>query len=140
MAFVDIFNYKKYFSSKGDSNVARIGHVNKLATRVTSPTAVTQSSAGATPNSNDVTINSYAGVITMATNLAPLTTNSFTVSNSFVTSSSVVLITIDLSGNADLTDGITYTIDSVVDGSFDIGIRALSVSGSPIKIHFLVIS
>jgi hypothetical protein len=30
MAFIDIFNFKKYFSKSSDSQVARYGHVNAL--------------------------------------------------------------------------------------------------------------
>lgn len=31
MAFIDIFNFKKYFIKSSDSQVARYGHVNALA-------------------------------------------------------------------------------------------------------------
>ena len=136
MAFIDIFNYKKYFSSKGDSNVARIGHVNKLATRVTSPVAVTQT----TNNNTAVTIDSYSGVITMFGTLAATTSYTFTVNNSFVTADSAVLLTIDYSSNADLSDAISYGIGRASDGSFTVMVRATTITGTPIKIHFLVIS
>jgi hypothetical protein len=137
MAFINIFDYKKYFSSKGDSNVARIGHVNKLAARVTSPAAVTQ----LTDNGTAVTIDSYAGVITM---FGPLTVGgSFTVNNSFVSNSSCIQVTLEYAGSADLADRVDLAILDVADGSFKVVINTSAAPGAPIgpcKIHFLVIS
>lgn len=136
MAFVDIFNYKKYFSNKGDSNVARIGHVNKLATRITNPIAITQ----LTDVNTAVTVDAYAGVITLAGILpAPPASVSFPVTNSLVTADSTVLLTIDYSSTADLSDVVIYGIGRVVDGEFTVILRG-GPTGSPIKIHFLVVS
>lgn len=37
MAFIDIFNFKKYFSKPSDSQVARYGHVNALYDALNQP-------------------------------------------------------------------------------------------------------
>jgi hypothetical protein len=140
MAFINIFDYKKYFSSKGDSNVARIGHVNKLAARVTSPATVTQ----LTSNTTDVTINSYSGIVRLAAVIPINTTQTFTVFNSNVTAESSVILSLQYSAVADASDSIIYGITDISDGSFDISVRLANPSaggtGTPIKIHFLVIS
>ena len=140
MAFIDIFNYKKYFSSKGDSNVARIGHVNKLANRVTSPTAVTQTGSTVSP----VTIDAYAGVITMQSILnTGQPSASFIVNNSFATASSTILFTVEYPSTADVSDRVDIAIFNRTDGSFGINIvssATVPVQTAPYKIHFLVIS
>ena len=140
MGFIDIFNYKKYFSNKGDSNVARIGHVNKLATRVTSPVAVTQ----LTSNVTDVTVNSYSGIVRLAAVIPAATTQTFTVFNSNVVVGSSVVLSLQYSGPNDTVDAIVYGIADISEGSFDISVRLANASaggtGTPIKIHFLVIS
>lgn len=140
MAFVDIFNYKKYFSNKGDSNVARIGHVNKLASRVTSPVAVTQ----LTGNTTGVTVNSYSGIVRLALAIPVNTTQTFTVSNSNVAVGSSVILSLQYSAPGDAIDSIIYGITNISEGSFDISVRLANASaggtGTPIKIHFLVIS
>jgi len=137
MAFVNIFDYKKYFSSKGDSNVARIGHVNKLAARVTSPATVTQLTSNTTP----VTIDSYVGVITMFGALAA--GGNFTVNNSFVLDSSCIQATLEYASTADVTDRVDLAIVDVADGSFKVVLNtsaAVPAPTGPCKIHFLVIS
>lgn len=140
MAFVNIFDYKKYFSNKGDSNVARIGHVNKLAARVTSPVAVTQ----LTDNTTEVTVNSYSGIVSLAAVIPVATTQTFTVFNSNVVAGSSVILSLQYSGPGDATDAIIYGITDISEGSFDISVRLANASaggtGTPIKIHFLVIS
>jgi hypothetical protein len=137
MAFINIFDYKKYFSSKGDSNVARIGHVNKLAARVTSPSTVTQ----LTNNNTGVTINGYSGVITMQTALAASpTAYSFLVTNSAVTAESTVLISVQYSAQADSTDIVRLGTSGIVDGAFRVNIAASTATTGAVKIHFLVIN
>jgi hypothetical protein len=37
MSFIDIFNFKKYFSKPSDSQVARIGHVNAVYDTLNQP-------------------------------------------------------------------------------------------------------
>lgn len=137
MAFVDIFNYKKYFSKKGDATVARVGHVNKLADRITAPISVTQK----TSNITAVSIDAYAGVVTMAANLTSNAT--FTVNNSFVLNSSVVQVTLEYASAADITDRVDLAISDVADGSFKVTVITSNTSPAPIgpyKIHFLVVS
>jgi hypothetical protein len=137
MAFINIFDYKKYFSSKGDSNVARIGHVNKLAARVTSPSTVTQ----LTSKTTDVTINSYSGIITMHSALAASpNTYTFTVNNSLVTTASLVLVSVQYSDSSDVVDIIRLGTSAIADGSFKVNIAAATATTAAVKIHFLVIS
>lgn len=137
MAFVDIFNYKKYFSNKGDSNVARIGHVNKLAARVTSPVAVTQLTSNITP----VTIDSYSGIITTA---AVITAGGYVipVNNSLVTANSTILVSLETS-TTDQSKDFVISINSIADGSFKVSVSIITggvTSANVVKIHFLVIS
>ena len=137
MAFVDIFNYKKYFSNKGDSNVARIGHVNKLAARVTSPVAVTQLTSNTTP----VTIDSYSGIITTA---AVITAGGYVipVTNSLVTANSTILVSLETS-TTDQSKDFVISINSIADGSFKVSVSIITggvTSADVVKIHFLVIS
>jgi hypothetical protein len=137
MAFVDIFNYKKYFSNKGDSNVARIGHVNKLAARVTSPAAVTQLTSNITP----VTIDSYSGVITTAA-VITAAGSVIPVNNSLVTTNSTILVTLE-TATADQSKDLVVSVNTIADGSFKISVSVITggtTTANVVKIHFLVIS
>jgi hypothetical protein len=65
MAFIDIFNFKKYFAKSSDAQVARYGHVNALyddlAPRIKNH-GTYRSTASSTP-SVIVPITSYAGKV-----------------------------------------------------------------------------
>ena len=90
-------------------------------------------------NDSPVTINSYAGVITMA---APTTATGygFAVNNSFVKSDSVILITIEVQGAGTDSDIVLYT-KTITDGQFKLYTSTVTgTSVLPIKIHFLVLS
>ena len=95
MAFIDIFNYKKYFRKSSDATVARVGHVNKLAEKVTPVEYVTQLTSNTTP----VEINAPVGQITMFGLLSG--SNSFRVDNDRVKTDSVVIASIEYSNLAD---------------------------------------
>ena len=148
MAFIDIFNYKKYFKKSSDATVARYGHINALynalsetisQNQITTGT-VTQSAADAA-----VTINARAGKITLAgipTNADP---NSFIINNSEVTVNSIILVTFqaNLTSNA-ATRAVTATINSITDGSFAVCVKPAAVlenSGTLTGfLHFFIIN
>jgi hypothetical protein len=137
-------NYKAPLYPIGDkftTTPARVGHLNQVIDGL-NELITTSSVIQAGSNTSAVTINARAGVITMQGPLSPgaPTTYTFTVNNSFVTTNSVILLTVDYSSSADAADNIVCGMDSLISGSFDIVIRAItSTSGTPIKINFLVI-
>ena len=90
MAFIDIFNFKKYFATPSDSQVARYGHLNALAKRITDPVFATQDAE------EDVTANGYVGKISLST-ISTETTKIVSISNSFATANSVLLISMGAS-------------------------------------------
>ena len=102
--------------------------------------AVTQ----ATNHTNGVTINATSGIITLAAVALNATTNAeFTVTNSFVKSDSVILITVQ-DENTTNNVQLAAAIHTVADGSFKISLVNPHSSGNTSttasKIHFLVIN
>jgi len=133
MAFIDIFNYKKYFRKSSDATVARVGHVNKLAEKVTPVEYVTQLTSNTTP----VEINAPVGQITMFGLLSG--SNSFRVDNDRVKTDSVVIASIEYSNLADRLDSVLAAPVNVVDGSFDIAWSTAGVTTGALKINFIVL-
>ena len=106
----------------------------------TSDGAVTQASNHATA----VTINATSGIITLAAVALNATTNAeFTVTNSFVKSSSIILVTVQ-DENTTNNVQLAAAIHTVADGSFKISLVNPHSSGNTSttasKIHFLVIN
>lgn len=70
MAFIDIFNFKKYFNTPSDSQVARYGHVNAVYEALTKPTPIQVTKGGffTTLNIIEVTIDKTSdyGIIELA--------------------------------------------------------------------------
>ncbi len=92
-----------------------------------------------------VTLNAKAGKIRLAANISGLTTNTFTLTNNKITSSSVILLTIESSSPAaDILDNVVYLVSSIANGSCSITVRSSNAGTAPtegtIKINFLVIS
>ena len=133
MAFIDIFNYKKYFRKSSDATVARVGHVNKLAEKVTPVEYVTQLTSNTTP----VEINAPVGQITMFGLLSG--SNSFRVDNDRVKTDSVVIASIEYSGIGDRADLVFTAPVNVVDGSFDIAWSTTTSTDGALKINFIVL-
>jgi len=133
MAFIDIFNYKKYFRKSSDATVARVGHVNKLAEKVTPVEYVTQLTSNTTP----VEINAPVGQITMFGALSG--SNSFRVDNDRVKTDSVVIASIEYSNLADRLDSVLAAPVNVVDGSFDIAWSTATSTTGALKINFIVL-
>jgi len=133
MAFIDIFNYKKYFRKSSDATVARVGHVNKLAEKVTPVEYITQTISNTTP----VEINAPVGQITMFGLLSG--SNSFRVDNDRVKTDSVVIASIEYSNLADRLDSVLAAPVNVVDGSFDIAWSTATSTTGALKINFIVL-
>jgi hypothetical protein len=139
MAFIEIFNFKKYFAKASDSQVARYGHVNALASRITSPVAYTQETSTGTT----VEINSYCGTITLAGPIPSNTNILFRVNCPLVTETSVILLTVQYGDIADYQDDVSYGIPILADGLFWISAKCLTASsstGTPTKFHYLIIN
>jgi hypothetical protein len=133
MAFIDIFNYKKYFKKSSDATVARVGHVNKLAEKVTPVEYVTQLISNTTP----VEINAPVGQITMFGALSG--SNSFRVDNNRVKTDSVVIASIEYSNIGDRADLVFTAPVNVVDGGFDIAWSTTTSTTGALKINFIVL-
>jgi len=134
MSFINTFNYKKYFRKESDATVARVGHVNRLAERFLDPEYVTQETSNTTP----VTINSYVGQITTASQLTE--PGSFTVYNSKVSENSVILVSIIYSTIADREDLVFSAPLNIQNGSFDIAWDLSSSTLGQIKFNFIILS
>ena len=102
--------------------------------------AVTQS----TNHTTGVTVNATSGVITLAAAAVANATNAeFTVTNSFVKTSSVILLTMQDENTTDNAQ-LSCACHTIADGSFKISIHhadsAGATSATASKIHFLVIN
>jgi hypothetical protein len=93
MAFIDIFNFKKYFATPSDSQVARYGHVNALYTAL----KITTRSYEFDIPDGDLTVTTKAGVITFLDDIV-LGESSFNLVSTEISASSVILLTVG-SGN-----------------------------------------
>jgi hypothetical protein len=93
MAFIDIFNFKKYFLAPSDSQVARYGHVNALYTDV----KITVGSYDFDIPDGDLTVTTKAGVITFLDDIVS-GVSSFNLVSTEISASSVILLTVG-SGN-----------------------------------------
>lgn len=138
MAFIDIFNYKKYFTKNSDANVARIGHVNKLAERVVSSSVVTQQTDLLTA----VTLDAYAGRIILADdfNFGTSLNTTFTFNNNKITENSIILLTISGSSGGDMYSFATVT--NIQEGTCELTV-GLDPNGTGIAnpvVHFLIIN
>jgi len=140
MAFIDIFNYKKYFKKSSDATVARVGHVNAaydaLQPRFTVDT-VTQTVGSTT----QVTINSTAGRITTFSTISGVPAP-FRVINSEVTSTSIILLTVQPDFSDAAKELLVRPYD-IIDGSFYIAVDlvgGVGTTNAAVSINFLVIN
>ena len=142
MAFIDIFNFKKYFAKPSDSQVARYGHVNALydtiAPFISSPVTVTQETSLVTA----VTANTRCGKIELAGdfNIIDGLDTIFIFNNSEITTNSVILTQISgSSGNGMFT---YVAITDITNGSCEIAC-GVDPNGTGIQnpvLHFLIIN
>ena len=148
MAFIDIFNFKKYFANPSDSQVARYGHVNALYDALNSGgnyqskfTVDTVTQTGGP--TNGVTINADAGSITLAGTVGGGQFN-FVVTNDKVTDSSVIFLTFKLNSPIDAPiPAFGISTYSITDGSFGITFArspSPTPSAIPLTIDFLIIN
>jgi hypothetical protein len=140
MAFIDIFNFKKYFATPSDSQVARYGHVNALY-NATQPKFTVDTVTQTGSITTDVTVNSTAGKVTMSGPISAIPTGGFVVNNTEVTSNSIILITA-FPQTADRNSEILLNCSDITNGSFKINAQLAGVGTvtSAITINFLVIN
>ena len=139
MAFINIFNFKKYFAKPSDAQVARYGHVNALYD-ASQPKITTGSVIQTGDNGTFVTLNTQAGSIRTFGPISSASTTQFTLSNSTVTSSSIILLSIETTDD-DKTKKFYVTFNTQQDGSFLIILpQPLVASTNPLTINFLIIN
>ena len=131
-------NKTRSFLKNSNTNFNNI--LDSMVVLETSDGAVTQASNHATA----VTINATSGIITLAAVALNATTNAeFTVTNSFVKSSSIILVTVQ-DENTTNNVQLAAAIHTVADGSFKISLVNPHSSGNTSttasKIHFLVVN
>jgi len=95
MAFIDIFNFKKYFSKPSDAQVARYGHVNalydNLLNSLTIESAQYTMPAPITPG-KQIEVTTKAGIINIEKTLAPGEYYQFKINNVDITENTVLLV------------------------------------------------
>ncbi len=142
MAFIDIFNFKKYFAKPSDSQVARYGHVNALyetlAPYISSPITVTQETSLATA----VTANARCGKIELAANfsIATVLDTTFTFNNSEITTNSVILMQLSSDSGTGMYTYIAVT--NIQSGNCEVTC-GLDINGGAMinpVVHFLIIN
>lgn len=134
MAFIDIFNFKKYFSKPSDSQVARYGHVNALYDALSANIA-TKANYFLPTAEGDITITTKAGVVTIEESLQDISTLNFNLVTADVTVDTVLLVTV--TNNNGFVLGLTYSITS---GEANITISNRSgFEATDLKVHFLII-
>lgn len=140
MAFIDIFNFKKYFITPSDSQVARIGHVN-AAYDASQPKFTVDTVTQSTDVYTSVTINSLSGKVTTYSTIGPSPTGGFVVNNSLVKADSVILLTVN-PVFADRNLEILAICSDITDGSFRMNVQTVGAvtTSSPVTVNFLVIN
>lgn len=144
MAFIDIFNFKKYFAKSSDAQVARYGHVNALyddlAPRIKNHVNyVSTTSVG----DIDIPITSYAGTVSIFNRTLSAGTGnddpgmfSFTLTGDFITDDSMIILT--SSGGAVDNVSVKYTISgNVAEISF---LNYSTIAVTALKANFLIIN
>lgn len=132
MAFIDIFNFKKYFLTPSDSQVARYGHVNALYSDV----KITAASYTASLADPDVNITKQAGVISITDDIVAGSSPNFNIINPTIVATSTVIVTVSVS------NAVALNVYSIVEsGSVNITIvnNAL-INAENVKINFLIIN
>lgn len=91
MAFIDIFNFKKYFRKPSDAQVARYGHVNALYDDLVN--SFTIETAEYTKTGPTVSVTTKSGIISVTETLATTDYVQFRIINEAITANTVVLVT-----------------------------------------------
>jgi hypothetical protein len=141
MAFIDIFNYKKYFKKSSDATVARVGHVNAVydALQTDSQPKFTVGTVTQTvSNTTAVTINTTAGRIEMVDDLTN-TVATFRVNNSEVTANSIVLITL-VPNFTDSNKEMIGRISAITSGRFNISVELVVLQNHQQAFPYLLTS
>lgn len=141
MAFIDIFNFKKYFATPSDSQVARYGHVNAVAARVTNHGTYSDSTSG---DVVDVNVTTYSGSVYLpnfgipagAGNDAP-SQGSVTLFGDFIKANSIIIVT-PLLFTPDL---MVVSQSGASEGSIELTINNYStVEIESVKFNYLIIN
>ena len=148
MAFIDIFNFKKYFLKPSDSQVARYGHINALYNDLSESLSQNQITTGTVTQSakgSAVNINARAGKVILAGVTTFAAPNLFTINNSEVTENSIILVTFQANTTANADEkAVTATINSVTDGSFGVCVKPATLDendGTQTgRLHFFIIN
>ena len=138
MAFVDIFNFKKYITKPSDATTARIGHVNALYDALAnSDSAITKNTYLLATGETDVTINTKSGVIDIEEDVVGLSTLPFNIISDDITGDNPCVILITIISNEGYNLGLGYALS---DGLANITIyNRNSFNATLVKLHFLII-
>jgi hypothetical protein len=132
MAFIDIFNFKKYFLKPSDSQVARYGHVNALYEDL----KLTKASYVTTPSGGTLNVTTDAGVVSFDDDITSGASLTVYLANPNILSTSVILATITCS------NALVLEIYSFVEnGGTEITvINNTEGDAENVKINFLIIN
>jgi len=97
MAFIDIFNFKKYFSKPSDAQVARYGHVNALYDQLA---AGNLTSAIYPEVDGDVDITTPAGTLFISNPIPASDLLNINLNNSKITTTSTIVFTVNHGSSA----------------------------------------
>lgn len=138
MAFVDIFNFKKYITKPSDATTARIGHVNALYDALAnSDSAITKNTYLLATGETDVTINTKSGVIEIEDDVLGLDTFTFNIISADITADNPCVILITPICDEGFNFGLRYVLS---EGEADITIYNRNASNATlVKLHFLII-
>lgn len=133
-------NYNELRTQELDNNFAKVWHVNEMCGDTSNLQSkfttdfVTQPTSSTTP----VTINAEAGIIELGS-VYSAGTLSFTVNNNKVTSSSIILLTVQTPNSQAFPWGLATS--NIQNGSFEIKFY-ITPSATPLiyKFHFLIIN
>ncbi len=144
MAFIDIFNFKKYFAAPSDSQVARYGHVNAvyddLAPRIKNHVNyISTTSVG----DIEIPITSYAGTISIFNRTLSAGTGnddpgmfSFILTGDFITEDSMIILTSSCAAVDNVS--VQYIISgNVAEISF---LNYSTIAVTALKANFLIIN
>ena len=108
MAFIDIFNFKKYFSKPSDAQVARYGHVNAAYDALKESLSFTSAAYTLESGYTEIDITTNAGVITVTDSLSPETNVTVTLYNSNIKTTSTIVFTINQGSTAPTSVQTTF--------------------------------
>ena len=141
MAFIDIFNFKKYFSKPSDSQVARYGHVNALYDALSTASSFTTAKyLFENINDSPFDITSSAGQITFSdSSIGMGNTQAVQLNASFITENSIIVASVGC--NPINSSGVVVRV-STEEGTAEIRITNVSATSDidTISINYIIIN